>query len=73
MNTAYPSHLCPRCGQSNGCAQLGCSQPVTDCWCFHTRIAPEALETLPGDARNVACLCARCASATLEHETDTNG
>ncbi|WP_188864743.1 cysteine-rich CWC family protein [Pseudomonas asuensis] len=69
MNTAYPPHLCPHCGQPNGCAQVGCSQPPADCWCFHTPIAPGALSALPDDARNIACLCARCASTK---DTESN-
>ncbi|HSX71234.1 MAG TPA: cysteine-rich CWC family protein [Pseudomonas sp.] len=60
MNT----ERCPRCGRPNRCAQAGNAQPVQDCWCFHTPVAPEALEALPAEARDKACLCPACAAAT---------
>ncbi|MDX5373935.1 MAG: cysteine-rich CWC family protein [Pseudomonadaceae bacterium] len=60
MNSAQ---RCPSCGRPNGCAQAGREQPVTDCWCFHTPIAPEALASLPAAAREQACLCPACARA----------
>lgn len=53
--------LCPLCGQRNQCAQADSATPVHDCWCFAAAIAPGALERLPADQRNRACLCPRCA------------
>ena len=54
---------CPRCGQPNRCAQAGQDQPVQDCWCFHVPIAPGALEQLPAEAGDRACLCPNCLRA----------
>lgn len=57
---------CPICGGSNGCAmererQTGHAQPP--CWCTRVHFRPEALDSLPLDARGLACICARCAQA----------
>jgi hypothetical protein len=55
-----PSH-CPRCGQQNQCAQAESASAVSDCWCFSAAIDPEALDSLPLEQRNRACLCPICA------------
>lgn len=55
-----PQH-CPRCGQSNQCAQAGASTAVEHCWCFDLSIAPAVLDSLPAEARERSCLCPRCA------------
>jgi hypothetical protein len=51
---------CPRCGRSNRCSQADSTQPVTDCWCFHTPLPPAALDQLPEAERKRSCLCANC-------------
>ncbi len=51
---------CPLCGQRNHCAQAAAATPVHDCWCFSTPITADALERLPAEQRNRACLCPRC-------------
>lgn len=51
--------LCPLCRGPNGCA-MAADPDARDCWCSHTRIPDELLERLPAEARDVACVCARC-------------
>ncbi|MHA6492789.1 cysteine-rich CWC family protein [Pseudomonas borbori] len=55
------SNTCPLCGHANQCAQARSTEPVSDCWCFAATIAPEALDRLPTEQRNQACLCPGCA------------
>ncbi|MDD0842038.1 cysteine-rich CWC family protein [Pseudomonas sp. Gutcm_11s] len=61
---------CPRCGKPNSCTQAGQEQPVQDCWCFHTPIAPQVLEELPAELRDKTCLCLNCARALDERKPD---
>jgi hypothetical protein len=53
---------CPACGRSNRCARAA-DAGAQHCWCFSTAIDPAALEALPPELRNRACLCPACASA----------
>lgn len=62
---------CPCCGQLNQCAQATSTTPVTDCWCFSARIAPERLASLPATVRNRACLCPRCAQGLPPAPSET--
>jgi hypothetical protein len=50
--------LCPLCGQSNACGQLA---GASECWCMTTKIAAAALEAVPIEMRNRACICQACA------------
>ena len=59
MNT----NLCPACGQPNSCAQATSDNEVTQCWCFEVEVQPQALQELPPEALNRACLYPRCAGA----------
>lgn len=52
--------ICPVCGSSNTC---GMAQGNADCWCFSAEIPKEALERVPTEAKDLACLCPRCAQA----------
>jgi cysteine-rich CWC protein len=55
---------CPTCGEPNAC---GLSQGKSECWCFGALVTSAALDRIPSQAKNLACLCARCAaSAELE-------
>lgn len=55
---------CPVCGASNSCAAAaGSSEP---CWCMAVEISQQALERIPEAARNIACLCPRCAAFAAE-------
>ncbi|MEP7051072.1 MAG: cysteine-rich CWC family protein [Pseudomonadota bacterium] len=58
--SADPS-LCPLCGESNACGVL---QGQTECWCMALKIPEATLERIPTEAKNVACICARCAAAS---------
>jgi len=51
---------CPTCGESNAC---GLSQGKSECWCFSALITEDALERIPSQAKNLACICQRCAAA----------
>lgn len=62
MSSLDPSR-CPRCGQSNRCAQLDPNPDATPCWCFEVVIDPRVLQTLPTEQRDSACLCPRCAAS----------
>jgi len=52
---------CPLCGDANACA---IAEGKTTCWCFERTIGQEVLMRIPEDARNVACVCARCAAGS---------
>ena len=61
MNSTSQPQRCPVCGQSNQC---GLANPLTAtaaCWCFSVTIDPARLAALPASARNLSCLCPRCA------------
>ncbi|HSS02970.1 MAG TPA: cysteine-rich CWC family protein [Kofleriaceae bacterium] len=62
MTLVDPSR-CPRCGEPNDC-QLAAGR--TRCWCFEMSVSSEALEKVPTEARDVACLCRRCANGTTD-------
>ncbi len=51
--------LCPLCGQSNACGQLA---GATQCWCMTTTIPAAALDAVPIEARDRACICQACAN-----------
>ena len=58
-NVVDPSR-CPVCGELNTC---GVSQGKSECWCMALEIPQAALDRVPEAAKNVACICARCAAA----------
>jgi hypothetical protein len=60
MANAVDPSLCPVCGEPNTC---GMSQGKTECWCFNVSIPQESLDRIPAEAKNVACICPRCAAA----------
>jgi hypothetical protein len=51
---------CPVCGAQNSCAVAASSKEF--CWCMTVQISEQALARVPAAARDVACLCPRCAS-----------
>jgi hypothetical protein len=61
MGTDIDPSVCPACGEQNVC---GLSQGKTECWCFSVKIEQAALERIPSEQKNLACLCAKCAQAT---------
>ncbi|MBE7374431.1 cysteine-rich CWC family protein [Pseudomonas lopnurensis] len=67
MSAPVPPSRCPLCGQPNQCAQCdpSAAQP---CWCFSTRIPRQIRASIPQEARNKACICARCADGSTAPE-----
>jgi hypothetical protein len=65
MTSALDPSLCPLCGERNRC---GLSQGQTECWCFGVTIQEETLERVPNEAKNLACLCPRCAALQANAE-----
>ncbi|MFC5695460.1 cysteine-rich CWC family protein [Pseudomonas sp. GCM10022186] len=63
MSTPSAPTRCPLCGQSNQCTQADPSRAGQDCWRFTVRIDPAALERIPPQDIDRACLCPRCAQA----------
>jgi hypothetical protein len=59
-NAVDPS-LCPVCGEPNTCA-MSQGKAVTECWCFGAPISESALQRIPSQAKNLACVCPRCAA-----------
>jgi hypothetical protein len=59
MESAPDPSICPSCGAPNTC---GVSQGKSECWCFTTSIPKAALERVPVEAKDLACLCPRCAA-----------
>lgn len=56
---------CPLCGVANACAME--TERVTGvkqgpCWCMTAAIDEDVLQHIPGTARGLACICARCAA-----------
>ncbi|TBV01388.1 cysteine-rich CWC family protein [Phytopseudomonas dryadis] len=66
MNT----RLCPCCGQSNRCAQADSETAVEQCWCFSVEVDRQALDELPLETRDRACLCPRCAQGLRPETAD---
>ncbi len=66
METAVDPSICPVCGAPNTC---GMSQGKSECWCFSVSISKAALERIPAEAKDRACLCPRCARLEAEAET----
>ena len=60
MTSSVDPSVCPVCGEPNTC---GMAQGKTECWCMALKIPDSALERIPGAAKSVACICARCAAA----------
>ncbi len=49
---------CPLCGEDNQC---GVMAGRAMCWCYTERISEDVRERVPPYARDVACVCPRCA------------
>ncbi|WP_315809007.1 cysteine-rich CWC family protein [Pseudomonas sp. C9-3] len=70
MNDVTPDpSRCPLCGQSNRCTQADSALEGQPCWCFSTRIDRNALERIPPELVDRACLCPRCAAGLKDDET----
>ena len=68
MGTDIDPSVCPACGEQNVC---GISQGKTECWCFSVKIEQAALNRIPGDKKDLACLCAKCAVAASTSSSGT--
>jgi hypothetical protein len=42
---------------------------ASECWCFSALIPQAALDRIPAEAKNLACICPRCAAAQLESKS----
>ncbi len=68
---AIDTRLCPLCGQGNQCAneiERATGVPQEACWCTTAHFDTALLERVPVEARRLACICARCAAASI-HST----
>ena len=59
MPSAVDPSICPTCGEPNAC---GMSLGKSVCWCQSVEIPKAALDRIPPDAKDLACICARCAA-----------
>ena len=62
MGAEINPNRCPSCGEPNAC---GLSQGKAECWCLSVKIAAPALERIPGEKKNLVCICARCAASPV--------
>jgi hypothetical protein len=67
---------CPLCGESNACAMeaarsTGAADTPGSCWCLSVDFTAALKMPLPGAARGVACICARCAARTTARAAAT--
>ena len=60
MASEVDPSICPACGAPNTC---GLSQGKSECWCFGLQIPQASLDRIPAEAKDLACLCPRCAAA----------
>jgi Cysteine-rich CWC len=49
---------CPLCGNANDC---GMAAGKEKCWCFTAVISEAVIARVPQLARDLTCICARCA------------
>ena len=61
---ALANPLCPLCDDPNQCAPASCGSLDVECWCTRVSISREALARVPGEFRDKACLCPRCAAGS---------
>ena len=74
MNDVTPDpSRCPLCGQSNRCTQADPALEGQACWCFSERIDHSALERIPPELVDRACLCPRCAAGFSPQRQDRDG
>ncbi|HTN30836.1 MAG TPA: cysteine-rich CWC family protein [Pseudomonas sp.] len=62
MNNPLPHQRCPLCGGANQCTPAATGHFDGECWCTQVIVSPEALQRLPPDQIDQACLCPRCAA-----------
>ncbi|OYT88767.1 MAG: hypothetical protein CFE43_20790 [Burkholderiales bacterium PBB3] len=72
--TTLPPEVCPLCSQPNQCAmeiERATGQKQPPCWCTQASFSAELLARIPDAARNQACICAACASASPAKQART--
>lgn len=67
MNTPVTANLCPLCGHVNQCImeierETGIKQ-TAPCWCTAVKFDADLLARIPPEKRNLACICAACATS----------
>ncbi|HEY3667669.1 MAG TPA: cysteine-rich CWC family protein [Polyangiaceae bacterium] len=68
MTSAVDPSLCPVCGEPNTC---GMSQGKSECWCTNLKFPQAALDRIPADAKNLVCICPRCAQAEADAKANS--
>ena len=58
---------CPLCGSENQCAVVA---GASLCWCYTERIPQTVRDRIPPYARDVACVCPRCALSAVESSAE---
>ena len=58
-----PDRHCPLCGAPNECAPACDGTFDVPCWCTAITVSAAALDLVPPDKRERACLCVRCATS----------
>jgi len=58
-NSVSPS-VCPLCGEGNACGMV--AGTPESCWCMGVAISDDVLKMIPAEAKNKACVCAKCAA-----------
>jgi hypothetical protein len=67
MDKVIDPSKCPICGDTNQCAQeiaKATGTPPERCWCITATFSSEVLDRVPKEAKNKACICSKCVSAT---------
>lgn len=67
------NQLCPLCGGANQCAPASAGQFEVECWCARVRISQAALDRLPPDQVDKACLCPGCAAELASQAQQQSG
>ena len=68
-NIAAAANTCPLCGHVNLCImeierETGVKQ-AEPCWCTAVKFDADLLARIPPEKRNLACICAACATASV--------
>lgn len=59
-----PALDCPLCGGPNGCVPAESGSFAGTCWCKDVAFSAELLARVPEAARQKACICRACATAS---------
>ena len=58
---------CPLCGDENEC---GMAMGAEKCWCFSAVISEDVLGRVPEQARDLVCICEKCAKQQAASRQD---